>query len=116
MSTVYTDYINLTSVSATNDYDFKTILGDSLYYGITADRFNQTNHAQTNAAANYYQSNNNPIEPDLSGKSSGAFWLPYFVDFNGKTVVDDATQPFMEKGKNRGKSLSVSLIMNMALS
>ncbi len=100
--TVYTDYIYLTSVSATHDYDFKTILGDSLYYGITADRFNQTNHAQTNAAANYYQSNNNPIEPDLSGKSSGAFWLPYFVNFNGKTVFDDETTIY-EAGEEQGK-------------
>ena len=53
--TVYYNTVQLTPLTAGSGYNFKTILGDSLYFGITADRFNKRMHAETNFAVNYYQ-------------------------------------------------------------
>ncbi|MBR4320599.1 MAG: hypothetical protein IKP69_11245, partial [Oscillospiraceae bacterium] len=88
--TKYTDIINFTSLTAANEQDFRDILGGGLQFGITADRFEQTNHAQTNLAVNYYQSHQNAIEPDLTANTCGDFYLPNFVDFKGGTTMDDA--------------------------
>lgn len=62
-----------TSVTAgpTNDYNYATILGPALNYGVVANIFIQSAHAQTNFAANYYAGNGEGIQPDLAG-SSGA--------------------------------------------
>ncbi|MCR5718170.1 MAG: hypothetical protein K6F80_03935, partial [Oscillospiraceae bacterium] len=98
--TVYYNTVQLTPLTAGSGYNFKTILGDSLYFGITADRFNKRMHAETNFAVNYYQQmqdangelvDSPAIEPDLSGNFGGHFYIPNFVNFKGKTVVDNDT-------------------------
>lgn len=89
--TIYNDHIILNTIDASHDYDFKTILRDGLYYGITADRFEQTNHAQTNIAVNYYDSNGKPIEADLSGSFGGHDYIPYFVDLTDHHTIDSNT-------------------------
>ena len=71
--------------------NFETILGNAVNFGIVADRWNKTEHAQTNYAVNYYQEWGKWVQPDLTGGFGGHFYVPYFVNFNGKTVVDDDT-------------------------
>ena len=87
------DTIDLTKASATNDYNFKSILGNGLYFGIVADRYQQANHAQTNFAANYYQSAGN-IDQDLSGDFGGHIYISNFVDFGGNTQVTESTKKY----------------------
>ena len=65
------DYINLTTISVTNDYDFNTILGPNMSYGIVADHLYQGNDLQTNFAVNHYSAHGHYVSPDLSGTSSG---------------------------------------------
>ncbi|MBR1555280.1 MAG: hypothetical protein IJ644_07815, partial [Oscillospiraceae bacterium] len=94
----FTNTISFNTLKATKELDFKDVLGDGLYYGITADRFNQQNHAQTNLAVNYYQGNTN-IDPDLTANTCGDFYIPYFVDFNGGTTVDSDSILDEDNGK-----------------
>ncbi|MBO6140976.1 MAG: hypothetical protein J6O40_04195, partial [Ruminococcus sp.] len=95
--------IKLKAEETTDDYDFMSLLGNGLYYGITADRFMHNNHAQTNLAVNYYESNGQAIEPDLSGDFGGHFYISNFVDFNGKTVVDKDTVYYKDNQDPDGK-------------
>ena len=90
-TTVYTDSITLSTVTATSDYDYESILGPAVPYGVTADRFEQQNHAQTNLAVNNYKTTGSNIDPDLSDPTCGDFYIANFVDFDGtdKSVVTD---------------------------
>jgi hypothetical protein len=71
--------IKLTKTDVSNDYTFKSILGPGVYYGITANRFEQKNHIQSNFATNYYEGNGYPVEPDLASSM-------------GAIIMSDATQ------------------------
>ena len=114
--TAYLQKIHLTKVNASNDYDFRKILGGALNYGITADRFEQKNHAQTNLAVNFYQGHNTPIESDLAAPNGGEFYLPWFVDFEDGTTVDASTKrldPSTDMGRiNLGQSHSGELTIH----
>ncbi len=90
------DTVSFKSADAKEEYTFSDILGDSINYGITADRFYKRMHAETNFAANYYQQSGVAIEPDLSGEYGGDFYIPNFVDFNGKSVIDEDTVFFSD--------------------
>ncbi|MBE6128855.1 MAG: Cna B-type domain-containing protein [Erysipelotrichaceae bacterium] len=81
----YTYNVTLTKVNATNDYNFKSILGPGLYYGITAETFDQGNHIQSNFATNYYDGHSNIVEADLAS-SSGAIVMSDAKDYNGKLI------------------------------
>ena len=94
------DKISLTQVTATDDYNFKSVLGNGLFFGITADRYQQANHAQTNFAANYYQSAGN-IDQDLSGDFGGHIYVANFVDFNNGTTVAGASKKGVDKNDER---------------
>ncbi|MBR6336240.1 MAG: hypothetical protein IKR76_00765 [Ruminococcus sp.] len=87
---IYTDHIVLTKATATNDYNFQTILGNSINFGITADRYEQLNHAETNIAVNHYQGNEQYIEPDLSGTFGGHFYIGDFGEF--KNEITETTK------------------------
>ncbi len=94
------DHIVLEKVDTTDDYNFKSILGDGLYVGLTADRFQQNNHAQTNFAVNYYQPDGN-IDQDLSGDFGGHIYISNFVNFNNKTVVDSDTKYYTKEDASK---------------
>ena len=66
---------------AKKEYDYKSILGTGIYYGITADRLEQGNHIESNFAVNYYESSGDAVEPDLSGRFGGHFYIANFVKF-----------------------------------
>ena len=88
--------IKLKLVTATEDYNFKSILDGGLVYGITADRFEQQKHdVQSNFATNYYASNGVYVNPNLSGtnkaKSPGSIAIGEFVSFNGQTATSGLT-------------------------
>jgi hypothetical protein len=95
--THFVDTVKLTAVPTTDSETFQTVLGNGIYYGITADRFYKKMHAETNFAANYYQQSGVAIEPDLSGDFGGHIYVANFVDFNNKTVVDDETKFYTDK-------------------
>ncbi|MBR2086311.1 MAG: hypothetical protein IJ906_04105, partial [Oscillospiraceae bacterium] len=87
-STTYVNKIHFKkSAGVKKDYDYKSILGSALKYGITADRFEQDNHAQTNLAVNFYEYNGFVITSDLSAPTAGDFYIPWYVHY------DDSTDP-----------------------
>lgn len=77
------DYIDLMTISATDDYDFNTILGPNVGYGIVADHLFQGNDLQTNFAVNHYSAHGHYVSPDLSGESSGAIVIGEFNVVDG---------------------------------
>jgi len=69
--TVYNcENINLKRIVSPKDYNLFSVLGDSLYYGVTAPTITQTGHSETNMAVKVYTPGHN-LEPDLSGDESG---------------------------------------------
>ena len=76
------DPITLHQIVATNDYNFLSVLGPGVFYGITAEHFEQKMHIQTNFATNLYTNPGgaNATEPDLSGHSSGVIVVSAFDD------------------------------------
>ena len=69
----------------TNDYNFRSVLGNGLYFGITANKLEQTNDLQTNFAVNSFSLDIPPdhihsITPDLSGTSPGSFYVGTIED------------------------------------
>ena len=65
------DYINLTTIDAEGQYNYASILGPNLIYGIVADHLYHENHLQTNFAVNHYTGHGVDARPDLSGSTSG---------------------------------------------
>ena len=87
----FTKKYTLTKNPVDTDKDFQSILGDALFFGITADRYNQAGHAQTNFAANYYQNTASVQQPNLSGGFAGHIYIANYADFSdGKTTVDES--------------------------
>ena len=72
---VITDYIVLTRVPTDSEYNFRTILGNGLYFGITANQLTQANDLQTNFACNTFIHEDHSVTPNLSGSSSGTFYI-----------------------------------------
>ena len=68
-TTSVTDYVQLTKIPVSNDFNYTSILGEAVYYGIVVDDFDQKNHIQSNFAVNEYHSNNNIVEADLAANS-----------------------------------------------
>ena len=82
------DHIALSPVTVDNQPDFKSILGDTLQYGLVADRVKLAGHVQTNIATNYYDFNGN-INMDMSGEFGGHSYVSHFVTFPaGQTTAD----------------------------
>ena len=82
---VITDYVTFSKIEATNDYSYSSILGNGVYYGITANKIVQTNHMQTNFATNYYDGVPYGVDPDLAG-SGGAIVIADGKINNGKLI------------------------------
>ena len=81
-TTTYTNTVRFTKVTATKGYTYKEILGGiSTNMGVTADRFEQGGHMQTNFAANYYDGNGDGFRPDLSAPNGGSIYIGNFTDF-----------------------------------
>ena len=76
--------LNFGKISASKDYDYKSILGPAIDFGITADRFYQTEHdIQSNLEVNYYYNDGDVIRPNL-GNTAGQFVISKFVEFPDK--------------------------------
>ena len=65
------DYVELETIDAEGKYNYASILGPNLNYGIVADHFYHENHVQTNFAVNHYTGHGHDARPDLSGSSGG---------------------------------------------
>ncbi len=65
------DQIDLTAQTIDAEYDYRTILGPNVYYGIVAEHLYQPNHLQTNFAVNHFSGHGHDVRPDLSGDVSG---------------------------------------------
>ncbi|ADU21474.1 SpaA isopeptide-forming pilin-related protein [Ruminococcus albus] len=87
----YTEHIRFFKVPGSKKYDFRSILGEGLYYGMTIDRFELGNHTETNYAVNFYEGNGQPNTPDISGKFGGHFYFADFVHFNDE--INDYAEP-----------------------
>lgn len=91
------DTINMSEIQATNDYNYQSILGAAINYGITADHVTQANDLQTNFATNLFSNTGHSITPNLAGHA-GTF---VFADAEWKEnrwVID-----FASPGNNQGK-------------
>ena len=65
------DVVKLSEVVPAKDYDFLSILGDAVNYGIVAAKITQSNHSETNFATKVYsKSGDFNFDPDLSGNGS----------------------------------------------
>ncbi len=53
--------------------NFSSILGRDVSYGILANQWTQSNHAETNFAVNKYVGGGHKLEPDLAGKAPLSF-------------------------------------------
>lgn len=84
----YVDVIKLTKNDVTNEYDYRSILGPGIGYGITADRLEQGgSDFQSNFAVNNYKDNGNGVNPNLSGGSAGYLAIGNYVQYNGDGSV-----------------------------
>ncbi|MBQ6289683.1 MAG: Cna B-type domain-containing protein, partial [Clostridia bacterium] len=102
--TVYTDYIKIEKIEVSNDYSYTSILGSGVYYGITAQYFDQGGHIQSNFAANKYYPGN-IVEPDLAGNGSVIVIADpqpapdgYYLEIGGSHV--DGTDTVVYMGNN----------------
>ena len=65
------DVVKLTKVSATADYNYLTVLGDAVNYGIVSGKITQSNHSESNFATKLYTVTNDfNFDPDLSGNGT----------------------------------------------
>ena len=66
----------------TNDYSYESVMGPGVNYGLTANRYKQSDHAQTNFAANYYENAaNSNFQPDLTN-NPGDFVIAHLEGSN----------------------------------
>ena len=65
------DNVELKTIDAEGQYNYASILGPNLNYGIVADHLYHENHMQTNFAVNHYTGHGHDARPDLSGSSGG---------------------------------------------
>ena len=67
------DVIKLTKVSPTADYNYLTVLGDAVNYGIVSGKITQSNHSEGNFATKVYALGTGGdfnFDPDLSGNGT----------------------------------------------
>ncbi|MBR4555664.1 MAG: hypothetical protein IKO27_08760, partial [Ruminococcus sp.] len=85
----YSLSVDLKEIVPTDDYDFRDVLGNiAVNFGITADRFEQQNHMQTNFATNYFHRKSNGFRPDLADPDGGSIYIGNFVNFKEDKTVD----------------------------
>ena len=103
-TTHITDYVDFSKILVSNDYNFATILGTGINYGITADYFYQNGHIQSNFAANTYEGHN-IIEPDLAGTGSAIVIANgvkdsdgYILEIGDSHVADTNTVVYLGNG------------------
>ena len=94
--------ITLTSVSATKDYTYRSILGDTIDIGLLANTWEKVIHAQTNFAVNNYATTDGGnVDQDLNRGYGGKIYVAYFVTLDGeKHVLDILTK---DAEGNKGK-------------
>ncbi|WP_037344856.1 prealbumin-like fold domain-containing protein, partial [Ruminococcus sp. FC2018] len=85
----------LGTVSDPDNYTYSEILGPARVFGITADRFEQINHMQTNFAANVYKQAE--FRPDLSKPTGGSIYVGKLVTFDAtdKTKYTEVDTPYI---------------------
>ena len=90
MLTTVTDTIRFrkTLPQASNDYTYQSVLGNATNFGIVADTYNQTDHAQTNFATNNYNGNTYNFQPDLSNNPGKVL----ITNLNGNLQLGDKSR------------------------
>ncbi len=78
------DKVELQTIDAEGKYNYASILGPNLNYGIVADHLYHENHLQTNFAVNHYTGHGHDARPDLSGSSGGQIVIGEY-----NTIVSD---------------------------
>ncbi|MDO4864393.1 MAG: SpaA isopeptide-forming pilin-related protein, partial [Ruminococcus sp.] len=81
LEATYTKKYNLKLADYSSDLTYDSILGNGVYFGIVADRYNQNGHAETNFAANYYQHSASAMAPDLAGPFAGHIYIANYYEF-----------------------------------
>ena len=65
------DVVELSELSVAADYNYLTVLGDAVNYGIVSSRIMQSNHSEGNFATKVYgRSGDLNFDPDLSGNGT----------------------------------------------
>ena len=112
--TVYTDYVKIEKIQVSNDYSYTSVLGSGVYYGITAQYFDQGGHIQSNFAANKYYPGN-IVEPDLAGNGSMIVIADpqpasdgYYLEIGGSHVDGTDTVVYMGNNGTRDNVRNVS--------
>ncbi len=93
----YYETINFEKMDESDNYTFKEILGSGISFGITADRFRQKGHFQSNFAANYFSASGN-FDPDLSKPSAGEIYVANFANLDTPTDTSAANKMQMDIG------------------
>ena len=65
------DVVEFSTVTVSDDYNYKSILGDAINYGIVSKTITQNEHSETNfATTSYSNPKNSNFDSDLSGNGS----------------------------------------------
>ncbi|MCR5543117.1 MAG: DUF5979 domain-containing protein, partial [Eubacterium sp.] len=67
----YYDELKFTATPVDKSYTFLSILGESAYYGVTADSMDTQGHFESNFATNTFSGGKSNFDPDLSNDGSG---------------------------------------------
>lgn len=91
------DKVELQTIDAEGKYNYASILGPNLNYGIVADHLFHDNHMQSNFAVNHYTGHGHDARPDLSGSSGGQIVIAEYnemvSDFWTKSVTNGVGEP-----------------------
>lgn len=123
--TTVSDYVLFNNINVSNDWNYLSILGNGVNYGITADHYTQKGHIQSNFAVNHYTwDGEKQIEPDLAG--NGAVLVaadydlitkdgkPYAIEIGGSHVPNTETVIYLGKyGSNDPRTGERSLVYNV---
>ncbi len=91
------DTINLSELHATNDYNYQSVLGAAINYGITANHVTQANDLQTTFATNLFSNTGHSITPNLAAHA-GTFVFADAEWKDNRWVIDFAS-PQDKQGK-----------------
>ena len=67
----YYSTVNLNKNQLSADYNYISVLGEAVNYGIVTNTMSSAGHSQTNFAAKVYTGDGNNVDPNLSGDGNG---------------------------------------------
>ena len=101
------DVIRLTEIAPKAEYNYESVLGDAVNYGIVADNITQNNHSETNfATKKFITSNGQNFDPDLSGNGTEHVPGNYLVG-----EISDPENPENEKPMRFGNQTPATAVL-----